>query len=1066
MPKSVFDIQQYELRNRLPNVYTQGQINLLNQTISDINGQLDWNAQLLGFNGPNYWGTNVSTVDGTYRWVGLPETVSEKRALQSGAFGIYNVNKPYELWPRPFNRGVIGASGDQTFSIREEGGETVISPYGLSKLSSYKHSPYLIKGATYTFDGIVEVEEGGQGVYVTQDTSQGITQVDIYSEGVNSLTVKLEGSDANPFLFLVESWEDISDWRDKRFLGVWGSKGNELSFHFSSDALDIHGFNEEYGLVLDPIRKKFSLSEFLIKAGLKPTVTTPLSPELFKFFVEGCEGFFSPELSLETQINRIETQNYEELVTESGISLTLDDLDCAKPDFITFETDGTESVSGFFDNGSFDTPEQPQGFLDNSEYPFTIPPSDTVSDGGFALFETQEITTESGDILASNLFELDSKPCFALPPSKFGICETGDYKIEFFQNLDETDLFISPDPGPGTSFPMGVNGVSGLQPLNCTVDNNVYEVQGFPEYLVDNGLLESEVLIEEFLINGLYDQDPYTICQSDFDSERIIDYDSLVIDVGGEPGPVLYSDLGETEELTLVGYDPIIGEFELVFDGPRIDSIEIRYEGLTTLGEVFFPIVEWSLENKLDNSTFYPVPEQYPWVTSDDGEYGEERFVNWNYDDGWFGLSPISIIVDQGIYNSESLTYYNTGLIDNGYLILNQTPYLGPNSVDGNGSVILEPECVTYDGGDDFSDFYQGCELDNGSEDEENIPSSSTDEGSYNKGIIPCLPCVGTGDQEVSNTFEYRFNLDKELFRNPDWYMVPSVLNSKSPLRVWKNRVLLSEENLIADENNGTEDPNNLNYFMRLPLEYPRGEKFWGRVEKICSNFGYFSETDGITPGEIFNSKSYPKLYGEDFEDWEVIYDEPYLTSSSLSDEYANSQRGFTNSIVKTESEGDMVYFSSGLITNYEPFQLRKPKTNGEWVGDYYIRNRQGLTSGHLENDVDRGLLRRVNPEERPVWDTSSTIYPDFFPPQLEVGERISNYKVSYAYFTSDFSAADEPVFDPQVPYCHRDRCIKGKTLTGEVFDITTEGDQALMDEEVKPVETCLPTRTAYLIGV
>ena len=77
MPKPVFNPTQFELRNELPTVVSAEQLAQITQTTSRVNVQLNWVAQLLGWSGPNYW-TN------------LPTTVSEKRALLGGTFGVYN----------------------------------------------------------------------------------------------------------------------------------------------------------------------------------------------------------------------------------------------------------------------------------------------------------------------------------------------------------------------------------------------------------------------------------------------------------------------------------------------------------------------------------------------------------------------------------------------------------------------------------------------------------------------------------------------------------------------------------------------------------------------------------------------------------------------------------------------------------------------------------------------------------------------------------------------------------------------------------------------------------------
>ena len=66
MPRPVFDINEYELRGLLPDVYTEEQKALLNKTLARANGQIDWAAQLLGYNGPKYWGRPNQKKDGSY----------------------------------------------------------------------------------------------------------------------------------------------------------------------------------------------------------------------------------------------------------------------------------------------------------------------------------------------------------------------------------------------------------------------------------------------------------------------------------------------------------------------------------------------------------------------------------------------------------------------------------------------------------------------------------------------------------------------------------------------------------------------------------------------------------------------------------------------------------------------------------------------------------------------------------------------------------------------------------------------------------------------------------------
>ena len=147
MPRPVFDIEQYELRGITPEVYTQEQKEKQNKALARVHGQIDWTAQLLGFNGPNYWGRANPKQDYSYNFVGLPDTMNEKRQMQTGAFGVYNKDKDYGQWPAPFNRKQILASGDLQFHIwtDAEDKKTRVAPFGQGEDLTYEDDPVLFR---------------------------------------------------------------------------------------------------------------------------------------------------------------------------------------------------------------------------------------------------------------------------------------------------------------------------------------------------------------------------------------------------------------------------------------------------------------------------------------------------------------------------------------------------------------------------------------------------------------------------------------------------------------------------------------------------------------------------------------------------------------------------------------------------------------------------------------------------------------------------------------------------------------------------------------------------------
>lgn len=1195
MPRQVFDVEQYELRGSLPQTYSDKQKETLNKVVSRVNGQLDWTAQLLGFNGPNYWGSQIPTVDGSYKWKGLPQTVSEKRALQAGAFGVYNKDKEYSQRPAPFRRDEVRASADQSFLVYERDGRTELCPYGQVISLTYKTNPYLIAGGSYTFNELVDVEviNGKEDqIYVVQDLDQQITQLRILDNDVYSVSVVKTGSFATPVELFVQPWEDISDWKSDEvlsgFTGVWGNKGNQLSQDLAFDALDLHGFNENEALSLDDIRKCFSVSGLLDLIGLSPAPMSAFNDEHYEFHVEGCEETFLPTLSLETKILNIVTQEYDEIETELGFILSADDGVCAEVEFTRLQSDGQDPTAGLYDNGTFEATVAPSETLSNGEYPSTA--TDTISDGGFYFGEPADILLENGDFLAISQVEIDTAACYAPPDPEFGVCDTPNYTVTLIQHFDTEPNEIATDPGPETSTALGCNGVSGLDPLGCSTDNGLFENGPTPEFLLNNGDYPAVIPPEGSAINGFYDQDPLSICDESVDAERYIDFDDLIIDVDGNPGPVLFTDPGANNEIVLIasgtledGYDG----FSLGFDGLEFDEFCFDYHSKTPLGNVDFPCIEWIFDPTLDNSTYAPTPAEAAWMGADDGEFDRDnldrrvpfavqsavecvglQFISGflSFDDGEFDekIQPFCDDVDPSvceIADGEIYTVGNPlrppavntvcasecGTIDNGGYVYGRIPYVGPTLIDGNGSADIKDDCVLYDGEEydrvvapeiacvgydngligvpavescriedsqvfdapltsikidqgEYSDAYfptvctpcgeplpdPQCYLDNGVIDGPPITNGDTDEGLYDKGVLLCTPCDPNENPPVPCPPDpVRVRLDQIIFSSPIWRMQPSVLNSKTPLRVWKNRILTVSENtefdeyvngFIADANRGPEDPSAYRHFVRLPAEYPRNGKFWTRAEAVCSNFEYFSRPPELSQTAVAPIEIPPVLYQEayyltqeEIPDTAVFYDEPFLVSTFREDTL-DPQSGFSGARVTFEETDEFYPFAYALLTDYDALSERRAQMNGEWRGTYYKWEVRRLLTGYIETDISDLTLRPATSGEDPIGDASPLIFPNVEFPDIPDTASFSNYTVAYAYFTADLSAADDPVFDPSVAYCHRERCIDGKQddsallTTESELEILTEDGNILRSAPEVLGDSCLDTNTAYLL--
>lgn len=1174
MASLVFDQKQYELRGHLPAVLTGQQKSVLNSVIARVNGQLDWNAQFLGFNGPSYWGRRIATVDGSYKWKGLPSTVSEKRAVQVGAFGVYDKDKDYEQRPAPFNRAEVRASADLTLSIFEEEGKTFVVPFGLPRELLYEETPRLIAGGEYTFNGLVEARASNgshdDSLYVTQDLSQGITSVRVLSAASEAITIKLEGSNAEPFLFFVEDWEDISDWTSQQvlsqYIGVWGNKGNAISSHFLFDALDIHGFNEEEGLSLDTIIESVSLNELLALVGLKPGPAASRVMSHYNFRVDGCSDLYQPTTSLETKFVRIQTENFVTVTSEEGDEICWDDGAC-----------------GVF-----------------------LPPAPISTDDTDPTVNDRRIFTEDFDEVSTDNTTGDFRGCYEPPEPEFGECDTPNFALTLRQFFDQDVTGIATDPGPETSVPIGANGVQFLFPPTCFIDNGEYEsILG--QFYLDGGDYDQPLIFTNSVGDGLYDRDPFSVCDGlPEDYERIIEGDDLIIDIAGEPGPVLMTDTGVDNEIEIVASGGDYDGFVIGFDGLELETVSFEYDAKTTYGKTRFPCVEWVFDPTLDNSTYFPVPDEAPWMGTDDGEYDRESSSSpyavqsleecvsgvvsgglLSFDDGVFDeivfpncdyVDPAienCSVVDGGFYqpginplvppDSNTVCGSECGTVDSGLYVYEQTP-LSLAVVDGGSidsciiydnteyDLTLAPQvdCIAYNNGsyaggtiptqiecvvEDKDNFAGGpyalppiddgfyttstvievftlstesglelqletgdllgldpaiiipatappncapclaegtdfpevdCTLDNGDFEGPFPPTTDANDGLYDRDLGPfCVPCQDPNAPVIPCPVEpVRVRLDQIIFSAPRWRMRPSVMNSLTPLRLWKNRTLNVPDPelstvflnpLIADQNSGPEDPGQYRHFARLPAEYSRNSKFWNRAESVLSNQSYFSRALPPSSTEIPIIDKKPLLYDEAYfapssfvEDSATFYVEDYLVSTLREDQQI-SEDGFVGARETFEEAGRTLPFVSAAATEYNAYEARKLKSDATRVGSYLkLSRRDRNLTGFLETDIENFAIRYSTAAEPIVSDASELLIPNVEFPDDPDEASFSNYVVSYAYFAADMSAADEPVFDPTAFFNHRNKAL---CVPGVDFDeLTTEDGRALLTQDFESV--------------
>ena len=944
MPNPIFDIEQYELRNLVPEVYTRAQKDKLNSTIARVNGQIDWTAQLLGFNGPNYWGLSNRKADGTYNWKGLPETVNQKRRMQVGAFAVYDKDKDYEYWPAPFNRKEIAASGDASFHISEKDGYTVISPLNQKEGVDYMHDPAIFAGGVYIFDAEIEVEgrevdvENFIQYYSFLEVGSVYTRLRALSESMGgTLLVKIKGSDARPAPLDLLKWEDISDWNTstirRQFIGMWGNKGNQLSMDFAFDALDLYGNDERFSLERLDVVVSFTPEQLLERVGLKPTYWSNVSADLYRFTSENCGEWSAVN---PYQNGPLRGFAWEPNYVEDEIVI----LDCKENCDYNLSITQVLSEEDDYDNGEYESFPSPDTIYNNAYYEWAIPLSSVTEDNGNYASQPPAGTT-----------------------------------------IDEVDY---------DHFPRPTEGFEDSNELIKPIENGI-----------DNGFIGGDPPPSGRIDEGQYDRNPWR----------------------------------------------------------SIERFDIRYVAKTDYGKMLpSPCLEWKFNPSLDNGDFdFVFPD--PLALQPDNEYG----------------GPVAT-ADDGFYNEDLSTFVVVDAIQGGL-----------NCEDGNwkgyddgvyDSLIVGSECEPkYQGceadGGTYSIFYEGSEL----EADCSWECPPVDNERYKENEVFTGEIVVDGGQIHKYDYappggcpveDLQVNISDLIARIP-YVMRPNLRNALIPLRTWKHRPLVIKDavdtaqleywNYIeADRGTGPDDDGAFRHFVRLPLNYPRDGREWNKAIAVCDNQSYFSSPSEIQKMDSSADEQRPLLYSEVYREkikgFSVIYEEDFLVSS-ISSDTEEIQPGFEDGGV-TLDPSEFIPFDKASVVEYDPFQNRIPYANGEWRGNYFSLGLVSGLTGHLSTDLKRNTLLQAT---SPVYDESIIKRPNLVFPGENQTASAKNHVVSYAYFACDYSASDDPVFDPDKPHCWRQK---------EIGSAKPNPDSLVQPRLTSYEEYCVadavPTSTAYLL--
>jgi len=1010
MPRPIFDVEQYELRGIEPEVFTDAQREDINKATARAHGQIDWTAQLLGFNGPKYWGRANPKSDFSYNFVGLPETMDEKRQMQTGAFGVFNKHLDYEEWPAPFNRSEIKASADAYFHIWEDAnGKTRIAPLGQGEDTDYLQDPALITGGSYIFDAEIEVE-----ILLGGDQSDEEPTVDLephygdsfYGSRLNllryvdgSLVVKRkkapEGTEA--LALEVSNWRDISDWTpqevSRQFLGAWGNKGNQLATDFLFDSLSLHSADEHFSVRQIPQVHDYSIDELLAMAGLERTGWTGLHPEKFIFRVDGCDTDFVPDFPvLKLGVGNPWYGNAYWAPTY------LDDkhkMDECQPDCNTWVKSWQLLEDELYDNGDF------AAFLG-------LPAHIDYDNDIFA--NAPQADSDVDDFVYNN----DGIPNF----------DPKDERAEGYFNRNPDP----PDPSDPDAFPWD-------WPVRYLTDAT------FDEFENASTTGATFDVVDE----GIYDRMPFSgISGFEFTWEAL-----TAAAIINPPCLTWVFDAHlDNGEIELVPYFNVIPPYD-----PNGDEWQYSDGPWATANDGTYDDVDYGVHSFLTTDVNDICDADTPWKGFDDGVYNDWETVCECIEQPPIVPDPANCRVpgcepdldfdcyaDGGVWTFLGPPDYDLCdcqveccLVDNETWDTATGAYLGPNFADNGVDTsqclpadpppivtYCDPEQIKYIRLFDFSEVLSDLRP--------SVNNSFKQLRVWNNHVLTCTDTVPT----VKGFKEYR-------------------------------------NFLTADTNRGPNPEDSYRHHVRMPLEYVRNGKEWSRATQVCDNQHYFSSPSRFNEIDVRSKDPEPRLYdlvyGDDPDtSYKAVYHEDYLTSTAYDDFSEASQGAYESAQVVLEKE-EAIPYTYGLISEYSPFASRQYNNDGSRRGEYYVMGQNNFLTGHLSTDLDAVAITPIT--NAPTYDESPLTMPNITFPENEARKVIEkNYLVGYAYFAADFSASEEAVFDPTMAHCWRNPLIDQdvEDSSGECVFSPLESNTAYL---LHPIELDYGqrTRTARLPG-
>ena len=989
---SEFNVTQFEDRDYTSNYFSNVQLDAVSEVENRVNGQLDWLAQLLGWNGDNYWNN-------------LTSTVSQKRRLQTGSFGVYNkffYPKVIAIRNWDVNEEFVNLTRAEISALQSSNSLWVV----VEKDDKIEEGQILSIGDYEFVISEITIEDDKFVIKISGEVSSVLTefqagaQVKIFSEDIlpapfNRPKVDTAGdaefacsASGNELLLfpLFNTAKNLPVKTDNLIVGSTYYFDKPVYFSRTESRL-VDSVLVSYPIDVQPV---YNPEKNLWMISIPEDFSTKEAGEIG--FLVWLYSDSSSEQFCVRQVNLCRWYNPSDWNTQNAIDYYTGTWgNKGGPLPFNFVFDSLE-ISGFDEKKSviveplenrvsFDT------LLNFVYYQKTsidvIPPGEPEENqvwwdnttGSFSVWSSSPYGCGSWDeILYPNPPVNSETPEFVYP--------------------DVTDFELSQSTMvPGVLIE--IEDITGL-----SINNNIIGLLGT---LSSPGSLKLFKRSDDYWV-------PYEFFYADeidFNSDALnLPWNTPVIlddATGLSPSGTNY----DVENLKIVITESL--PVKLMKNNSNtswfIEPVSsLKYIGNTRL---FSSSVE-PTEGEMNWNYSLPNEEERRAVIYYYSSYEETSPGNWTLTGAWVdvntgeAVSPPNAPLDFGTI----LVYCN--------------------------DVLMEEDT---DAG--FEDFSFSYEVDATSGEFVFKYSANTFQGMVN------LPRIIISD---SLTSVYRFDITDYVFSGIQYYMSPNVLDSETPLRLWKAQSLQVTDgehdyinSLIADENNGPGDENWQQYFVRLPPRYERNGSVWQKTALVCKNFGYWGSDISLTDTRCPPENEVPRIYEQvclfkdEFSSMSTMYSEPYLYSDILFGETYETD-DFSNAGVLPAFDKAYDEFSEGLISTYEPLHNRRVNTSlpvgggyGNWEGLYLRSVQCAELSGFVTSDL---LSEVIYPVEPPVWDYS--MYK--LPTSCAVNEGsyavdLNNFKVGYAYFAADLSCAEDGFFDIHQEASWREPSTREKTL-------------------------------------